>query len=46
MSYFQGDWTGEQFGEFDLAMIHIGYVQFLSVFQDVHDRLGCKIRDN
>lgn len=45
MLYFQGDWTGEQFGGVDLAMIHIGYVQFSSAFHDVDDRLGCKIRD-
>ncbi|PBK68439.1 hypothetical protein ARMSODRAFT_1019575 [Armillaria solidipes] len=34
--------TGERFGGFDLAMISIGYVQFLSVFRDIDDR---KIRD-
>ncbi len=45
MLYFQGDWTGEQFGGVDLAMIHIGYVQFSSAFHDVDDRLRCKIRD-
>ncbi len=45
MSYFQGDWSREQFGGFDLAMIHIGYVQFMSVFRDVDDRIGYKIQD-
>ncbi|PBK68462.1 hypothetical protein ARMSODRAFT_975868 [Armillaria solidipes] len=35
----------EWFGGFDLAMIHIGYMQFLLVFHDINDRLGCKIRD-
>ncbi len=31
---------GERLGGFDLAMIHIGYVQFLLAFRDVDGWLG------
>lgn len=36
---------GERFGGLDLAIIYIGYVQFLLVFRNIDDWIGREIRD-